>query len=54
MEPITGRDLLRAMRLVRPSIDEWFATVRDSASHANPGGIYDPVLRYLQRDSSRS
>ncbi len=53
-EPITGRDLLRSMRLVRPSIDEWFATVQESAGRANPGGMYDPVLRYLQRDSSRS
>lgn len=52
-EPITGGDLIRAIRMLRPSIDEWFATVRDIAGDTNPGGMYDPVLQYLNRQSTR-
>lgn len=52
-EPISGRDLSRAARLVRPSTEEWFATARESAADANHGGIYDPVLRYLKRRSAQ-
>ena len=51
--PISGRDLMRAARLVRPSTAEWFNTVLNNARDANPGGLYDPVLRYMKRKLPR-
>jgi AAA+ superfamily predicted ATPase len=47
--PLTGRDLAAAARSVVPSTREWFATARNWATHANAGGVYDPVLAWLDR-----
>lgn len=47
-EPITTKDLLKAVKEVRPSTKEWFATARNHAVYANQGGIYDDVLKYLR------
>ncbi len=45
--PVTGRDLAEAARAVTPSTREWFATARNWATHANAGGVYDPILAWL-------
>ncbi len=47
--PVTTDDLAAAVRLVRPSTGEWFATVRNYVLYANEGGLYDPVRPYLRR-----
>jgi ATP-dependent 26S proteasome regulatory subunit len=47
--PLTGRDLAAAARSVVPSTREWFAAARNWATHANAGGVYDPVLAWLDR-----
>ena len=46
--PISDRDLAAAAKAVKPSIGEWFATARRWATHANEGGAYDEVLRWLE------
>jgi transitional endoplasmic reticulum ATPase len=48
LAPLTTRDLLDAVSAVRPSTREWFATARNYALYANPGGIYDDIRRYLK------
>ncbi|MEM9881672.1 MAG: AAA family ATPase [Planctomycetota bacterium] len=47
--PLTTADLLQAVKQVRPSIREWFATARNHARYANEGGQYDDLLAYLGR-----
>ena len=49
VRPLTTRDLASAAKAVKPSTREWFATARNYALHANEGGIYDDVLRHLDR-----
>lgn len=46
--PLTTRDLLAAMKPIRPTTTEWFATARNHALYANQGGTYDDVLTYLK------
>jgi SpoVK/Ycf46/Vps4 family AAA+-type ATPase len=46
--PIVTADLERAVKKARPSTREWFATARNYALHANQGGAYDDVLKYLK------
>lgn len=46
--PLVTADLERAARTVTPSTREWFATARNYALHANQGGIYDDILKYLK------
>ncbi len=48
-EPISTDDLLQAIRAVKPSTLEWFATARNYATYANQAGIYDDILHYLNR-----
>ncbi|MCE9545340.1 MAG: AAA family ATPase [Planctomycetia bacterium] len=47
-QPLTTRDLLEAAKRLKPTTQEWFATARNYALHANEGGTYDDVLRYLK------
>lgn len=47
-KPITTKDLLAAMKNVRPSTGEWFSTARNHALYANEGGLYDEILDYLK------
>jgi AAA+ superfamily predicted ATPase len=49
VRPVTTRDLAKAIKAVKPSTREWFSTARNYAVHANEAGIYDDVLRYLER-----
>lgn len=46
--PLATADLLAAMKAVRPTTKEWFATARNHALYANQGGTYDDVLAYLR------
>jgi len=48
-QPITGKDLLAAAKKHRPTTQEWFASARNYALYANDGGLYDDVLRYLDK-----
>jgi transitional endoplasmic reticulum ATPase len=45
--PIEQSDLLDAVKLVKPSTKEWFATARNYALYSNEGGLYDEILVYL-------
>jgi SpoVK/Ycf46/Vps4 family AAA+-type ATPase len=46
--PIVTADLERAAKGAGPSTREWFATARNYAMHANQGGVYDDILKYLK------
>lgn len=45
--PISERDLLAAVKQIRPSTSEWFATAKNHVLFANEGGAYDDVARYM-------
>ncbi len=49
VEPITTKDLLKALKKVKPSTREWFKTARNHALFANESGLYDDVLAYLDK-----
>lgn len=46
--PLSTKDLLAALKTVKPSTREWFATARNHAIYANQGGTYDDILEYLK------
>jgi len=46
-EPLATKDLARALKSVKPSTKEWFATARNHALYANESGLYDEILAYL-------
>jgi ATP-dependent 26S proteasome regulatory subunit len=48
-QPITGKDLLRALKLHKPTTKEWFSSARNYALYSNQGGLYDDVLKYLDK-----
>lgn len=45
--PLTTKDLLNAVKQVRPSSKEWFSTARNYALYSNEGGLYDDIRKYL-------
>jgi AAA+ superfamily predicted ATPase len=45
--PIETKDLLAAAKETPPSTREWFATARNYVLHANEGGVYDDVAKWL-------
>lgn len=47
-QPIVTKDLLTAIKSVRPSTTEWFASARNYALYSNQGGLYDDILKYLK------
>jgi SpoVK/Ycf46/Vps4 family AAA+-type ATPase len=47
-QPIQNKDLLNAIKQVRPSTKEWFTTARNYALYANDSGLYDEILEYLK------
>ncbi|MEM7808819.1 MAG: AAA family ATPase [Planctomycetota bacterium] len=47
-EPIGTKDLLRALKQVRPSTREWFDTAKNHVLYANQGGAYDDVAKFLK------
>ena len=46
--PLISKDLQKAMKRVKPSTKEWFATARNYALYSNQGGLYDDILAYLK------
>jgi SpoVK/Ycf46/Vps4 family AAA+-type ATPase len=48
VRPITTKDLVRAQRQVRPTVDDWLATARNYGTYANETGFYDEVMAYLK------
>jgi SpoVK/Ycf46/Vps4 family AAA+-type ATPase len=46
--PVTGADVAAALKGMRPTTLEWFATARNYATFANTGGLYDDLLAYLK------
>jgi AAA+ superfamily predicted ATPase len=46
--PLSTKDLQAAIKAVRPSTKEWFATARNYALYSNQGGVYDDILTYLK------
>jgi len=47
-EPIGTKDLLVAIKKVKPSTKEWFTSARNYALYANESGLYDDILDYLK------
>lgn len=47
-KPLSTKDLLAAVKEVRPSTREWFATARNYALYSNQSGLYDEILKYLK------
>lgn len=45
--PITGKDLVKSVRKVKPSTRKWFESAKNYALYANQSGFYDDVLDYL-------
>ncbi len=46
--PVSTSDLLAALKQIRPTTTEWFATAKNHAVYANQGGTYDDILSYLK------
>ncbi len=46
--PITNKDLMAAVKKMKPTTREWFSTARNYALYSNQGGVYDAVLKYLK------
>jgi transitional endoplasmic reticulum ATPase len=47
-QPLHTKDLLSAIKQVKPSTKEWFTTARNYALYANDSGLYDEILEYLK------
>jgi len=45
--PIGEKDLSAALKKIKPSTAEWFATAKNHVLFANEGGAYDDVARYM-------
>lgn len=48
LKPLTGRDLLEAVKRHKPTVRDWFETARNYALYANQSGLYDDVLEHLK------
>jgi SpoVK/Ycf46/Vps4 family AAA+-type ATPase len=47
--PLDQNDLTSALKKMKPTTREWFATAKNYATFANTGGLYDDLLEYLER-----
>lgn len=47
IEAVTTKDLLNAIKKVRPSTKDWFNTARNYALYSNSSGLYDEILKKL-------
>ncbi|MFQ5631825.1 MAG: AAA family ATPase [bacterium] len=47
-EPLTTKDLQKALKSLKATTNEWFSTARNYALYANQGGIYDDIAKYLK------
>lgn len=48
IQPVTGADLLAAIKTHKPSTRDWFETARNHALYANQSGLYDEILAFLK------
>ncbi len=48
LQPISGRDLLEAIKQHKPTVRDWFQTARNHALYANQSGLYDEILAYMK------
>ncbi|MEM9351581.1 MAG: AAA family ATPase [Planctomycetota bacterium] len=48
-EPITGKELQKAAKRHKPTTEEWFSSARNYALYSNQGGLYDDVLKFLDK-----
>ena len=49
VRPIDMKDVEAALKRIRPSTTEWFATAKNFATYANDGGQFDEVLEFIKR-----
>ncbi|GAA4106470.1 ATP-binding protein [Aquimarina addita] len=47
-KPLTTKDILKAIKSIKPSTKEWFTTSKNYALYANDSGLYDEILSYLK------
>jgi SpoVK/Ycf46/Vps4 family AAA+-type ATPase len=47
LQPITQKDVARAVKEHKATTGEWFTTARNYALYANETGLYDEILQYL-------
>jgi len=45
--PISTRDLLNAVKTIKPSTDQWFSSAKNYALYANDGGVYNDILSFM-------
>lgn len=50
IRPLRTEDLLEALKQVKPSTQEWFATAKNYATFSNVAGQYDDILDFLKRN----
>lgn len=48
LQPVSGKDLLEAIRQHKPTVRDWFQTARNHALYANQSGLYDDILAYMK------
>lgn len=48
IQPITTKDLLKAVKQHRATTLDWFASARNYALYANESGLYDDILKHLK------
>src|SRR5688572_15720086 len=48
LQPLTTKDLLKAVKQHRPTTLEWFSSARNYALYSNEAGLYDDILKYLK------
>jgi AAA+ superfamily predicted ATPase len=51
IRPLTTNDFLQALKVVRPTTEEWLATAKNYTTYSNQTGLYDAVAQYLQKGS---
>jgi transitional endoplasmic reticulum ATPase len=47
--PVQQSDLLAALKKMKPTTREWFATAKNYATFANTGGLYDDLVEYMEK-----
>lgn len=48
LQPLSTKDLLKAVKQHRPTTLEWFSSARNYALYANESGLYDDILKFLK------
>lgn len=48
LQPLSGKDLLEAVKSHKPTVRDWFQTARNHALYANQSGLYDDILAYMK------